>query len=550
MRKKISLSLFTGFLFCVACFPLAAIGQDGRAPFALELTELNTSKIRNAEFFIARTDITVVRFWILAPYSDTMDWLSITPTINGRSASRICNDMRSSEGKYMQCDLKQLAQFKLNADRNVFEIKGKDRNGKEYFASFVLLTDPKRVVGGGSVEEGIRVEQIPVAKGADRVCPEIKLLTPLAELASNRDILLRGTAQDNASPITLITINGQPVYQSTGDGKGRGLGLEGDKTSISSQGREVTFEKIIAAGTPSIVIQVKDSAGNLTQYTLPITSVQGSNELIFSGRRYAVVIGVSDYKFNDAGLTDLDFADDDAKSFYDFLVDTKGGGFSSDDVLLMMNEQATLSGVRSSLDRFLTKAEPTDLVYFFLAGHGTPDPYAPQNLYFLLHDSKVADMKNTALNMDELRRIINTRLRAKRMVFFLDTCHSAGVSDKGLVSIPDEKKRDITISSSKNIVNQYAVSQLYNREGRSVLTSSDVSETSGESKKWGGGHGVFTFALMEGLKGEADSNNDKVVTVEELFIYVRDKVRLETAGKQNPQALSGSNSSLELAKVK
>jgi uncharacterized caspase-like protein len=83
-----------------------------------------------------------------------------------------------------------------------------------------------------------------------------------------------------------------------------------------------------------------------------------------------------------------------------------------------------------------------------------------------------------------------------------------------------------------------------------VLTSSDVNEISRESNKWGGGHGIFTWALLEGLRGGADTNTDHFVTAGELFDFVSNRVRIETAFRQNPRALPGLNKDFPLAVAK
>jgi uncharacterized caspase-like protein len=88
---------------------------------------------------------------------------------------------------------------------------------------------------------------------------------------------------------------------------------------------------------------------------------------------------------------------------------------------------------------------------------------------------------------------------------------------------------------------------LYQQEGRAIITSSDVNEPSRESQKWGNGHGVFTYYVLEALKGSADTNRDQLVSVGELFRYVRQKVRLDTEFQQNPRMLVGDNENLALA---
>jgi uncharacterized caspase-like protein len=60
---------------------------------------------------------------------------------------------------------------------------------------------------------------------------------------------------------------------------------------------------------------------------------------------------------------------------------------------------------------------------------------------------------------------------------------------------------------------------------------------------------VFAWALLEGLRGAADANNDHVITAGELFDYVSSRVRGETSSRQNPRALSGMNKDFPLALV-
>ena len=82
--------------------------------------------------------------------------------------------------------------------------------------------------------------------------------------------------------------------------------------------------------------------------------------------------------------------------------------------------------MESAVNRFLTRAGENDLIYLFLAGHGAPDPYDKQRLYFLLHDSKVTDLQRTAFPMAKLGEFLEKQSKQVRLVAFFDTCHSAG----------------------------------------------------------------------------------------------------------------------------
>ncbi len=267
----------------------------------------------------------------------------------------------------------------------------------------------------------------------------------------------------------------------------------------------------------------------------------------FSGRKFAVIVGVSEYKYNDAGLRSLDFADDDAKSIADFLKSPEGGGFFSADIKLLIDRDASLTALRSALTDTAKQAGRNDMIFIFIAGHGAPDPLSSQNLYFLFYDTKVVDMEKTAYPMNELKRYLDTQVLADRVFVVIDTCHSAGINQKTQSLVTGRQL--VQAGDENNISNFYLTKQLYKEKGRSILTSSDVNEVSRESAKWGN-HGVFTWALLEGLKGKADLNGDKIVTTGEIFQFVRSSVQAATNFEQNPIALPGSATNVGLAMVK
>ena len=268
-----------------------------------------------------------------------------------------------------------------------------------------------------------------------------------------------------------------------------------------------------------------------------------SEPVKFSGRKFAAIIGVSQYQFHDAGLNDLRYADADARAVRDFLMKPEGGGFKASDIVYMENSGATSETVRHALVRLLSRAAPADLVFIYIASHGSPDPFDPRKLYFLMNDTKVANMPKTGFGMFELQEVLDHVVRAERVVVFIDACHSAGISGPKLVTGRQLERVE------NNVFNLYA-SKLYRESGRAVLTSSDVNEISEEGPHWGGGHGVFTWALLDGLGGAADANRDRVVTAGEVFNYVSRTVRRETNSRQNPRALSGTNEDFPLAATK
>ena len=57
---------------------------------------------------------------------------------------------------------------------------------------------------------------------------------------------------------------------------------------------------------------------------------------------------------------------------------------------------------------------------------------------------------------------------------------------------------------------------------------------SGEQVQERGGHGLFTTYFLKGIQGEADINNDKVVTATELGAYLRPTVSDASQQAQTP----------------
>jgi len=75
-----------------------------------------------------------------------------------------------------------------------------------------------------------------------------------------------------------------------------------------------------------------------------------------------------------------------------------------------------------------------------------------------------------------------------------------------------------------------------------------ASQYSQEGERWGGGHGVFTYFLLHGLHGKADSNRDGRVTVGELTPYVSEQVRRATGSSQCPRMAGSFDPALSIGK--
>lgn len=510
--------------------------RDPRAPFVLELPEIGRT-ITEPEARIPTAELRTLRFQVRKPFSDSINLGKVYVSVNGEAGGVALGVNPGLNGHVATCDIGRTPRLKLHPGKNVIEISALDQGQNWYYASYVLLAGG-RPIDDPSVSSGATIEH--VTASPDREPPEVIITEPKGAMRARIagvTIPVRGFVIVASESGISVTINGRPAALSPARNP-RSLLVQ--KVDAGETGAATTFsfegKATLDSRTPSLIVEAKDGSGNLTRVTLLLRGRQAVVSREFNGRKFALIVGISRFKYHEGGLADLGFADADAREMRDFLQRPEGGGFAKDDILYLENENATLGVVREGLYRFLPKAGPNDLIVVFIAGHGSPDPYAPRELYFLMHDTRVADMPRTALPMKEVQEALDG-VRAKRVVVFVDTCHAAGLSGDKLVTAR---------GLENNLINLYA-SKLFRETGRAVLTSSDVNELSQESPMWGGGHGIFTLTLLEGLRGEADTNRDHFVTAGELFAYVRDRVRTETGFRQNPCALPGLNADLTLA---
>ncbi|HEY3841416.1 MAG TPA: caspase family protein, partial [Bryobacteraceae bacterium] len=235
-------------------------------------------------------------------------------------------------------------------------------------------------------------------------------------------------------------------------------------------------------------------------------------------RSYALVVGISQYK-NLPPEGQLQFPERDAESIYTVLISAEGGQFEPGNVHKLIGSQATLANLRKELEQWLpsvTKDDDRVLIYF--AGHGF---VSSGKAYLAPYDIDRLNISGTAYPMETLGSVFGGKIHGKWKVLLTDACHSGAIT-------PEADR--VQVSRSLLDLNQSLFS----------LTASRDRESSYESPKWGGGHGIFTYYVIKGMEGEADTNNDGQVTADELAEYVHTNVRNDTKEQQNPTSERGS----------
>jgi len=243
-----------------------------------------------------------------------------------------------------------------------------------------------------------------------------------------------------------------------------------------------------------------------------------------------VVIGVGQY--DSAEVPRLTYAAADADAVYQLL--TGPGGFRKEHVVLLSDRtdrKPTLRNIRWALGTFLSRsARKDDTVLIFFAGHGAPevDPRGVEKdglaKYLAPSDVEPDDLYSSALPMDELLNVFG-RIEADRVVAFLDACYSGAAGGRSFTS---RKTRAAGVDDA-------FLARLTQAKGRAIVTASRPAEVSLELAELG--HGVFTYYLLQGLKGAADRNGDGVVTLQELYEYLDQEVTRKAraaGGNQHP----------------
>ncbi len=227
-------------------------------------------------------------------------------------------------------------------------------------------------------------------------------------------------------------------------------------------------------------------------------------------RKFALVIGNTEY--GDPGLVQLAAPQNDTDDFARVLRDPNICAF--DDVRVLFNELS--STVIEAIDAFFDERKPDDLLVLYFSGHGVRDELG--SLYLAFKNTIRTRLRATAIKSDYIREAMD-QSRSKRQVVILDCCNSG--------AFPQGTKAEIG--------GPMGMAPALQGYGRFVLTASDATQFAWEGDKLIGEarDSLFTHFLVKGLEGEADSNGDGKITVDDLYDYAYEQISKVTA-KQTP----------------
>lgn len=206
---------------------------------------------------------------------------------------------------------------------------------------------------------------------------------------------------------------------------------------------------------------------------------------------YGVFIGIN--KYSDSRISNLSYAENDARSFYRLFKNT----FSCDDVELhlLLNEQATKRKILSLLVEHVPKAvKSDDMVVIYYSGHGSPELDQSKSIiarYLICSDTYYDSLFTTGINIDNDINEISDRLNCNKVVFIFDTCFSGRAGGKTFEGAFLRDCRRGFRSCQKSF------SDLTLGEGRVILSACKDDEVAYEDSLLM--HGVFTYSILKVL---------------------------------------------------
>ena len=304
------------------------------------------------------------------------------------------------------------------------------------------------------------------------------------------------------------------------------LKINGDEAGGRADGR-YAVTRFAQVGDNKFEIIATDRSGNSQKQTLTVrrgventvARVQPLNPTRIpeskSQDAVAIIIGIEKYR----RAPSADFANNDASVFYDYA--RRALGVKQENIKLLLDDKADAAEVLRSFKSWLptrVSAGKTD-VYVFYSGHGLPSEDG-NSLYFMPHEVDRDYLERTAVTQKEVVSAIE-RLDPRSVTMFIDSCYS-GQSRTGETLLAGARPISVAQRQTAAFPGNFTVI--------SASAPDQISSSSPDLK-----HGIFSYYLMRGMEGEADSNSDGQITIAEMQGYLVKNVGRRAMGMNRTQ---------------
>jgi WD40 repeat protein len=270
-------------------------------------------------------------------------------------------------------------------------------------------------------------------------------------------------------------------------------------------------------------------AGVETERSKAVIQYRGASEA--QPKIYMVTIGINEYK---NPKYNLNYALADADGIQQSIQKSSSGLFSEVVQYSIRNDKAVKENIYKALQEIKGKALEQDLLVVYYAGHGVvSDLQGSPEFFLVMHDvtqlyGKPEVLAEKAISASEIKKLTQ-EINAQKQLFLLDACQSGAALESA--------------ASKRGVEEERAIAQLARSTGTFWITASGSTQYATEIEKLG--HGIFTYTILEGLKGQADGNKDGKLSVRELSVFIEDQVPVLTekykGSAQYPSSYSFGN---------
>lgn len=220
-------------------------------------------------------------------------------------------------------------------------------------------------------------------------------------------------------------------------------------------------------------------------------------------RKIAILIGSSEFPEDD-NLINLRCPVKDVEGMEKVLNQDERGAF--DKVVSLKNKPS--SEVIPEIQRNLNSAKKDDLVLIYYSGHGKLNRGG--KLHLTTPNTDTSTLESTSISVSQIREFIDVSSCNKVIIIF-DCCFSGAVGKVFTKGGVDDQLQSTAEA-----------------RGTFIMTASTGIQAAEEKEE--DDFSVFTKNIIHGIEsGEADTNKDGVITVEELYNYVHHNVMEESA---------------------
>ncbi len=315
-----------------------------------------------------------------------------------------------------------------------------------------------------------------------------------------------------------LRLNGTPISPRTPPvRRDRGSITQPIEFSACAEGKggelfeiDVRLPVDVNARTYKVAIEAENSAGTASE-TSQDQRLQSVSQIVEEQFLHVLAVGIDQYRDSDL---QLNYAVNDAKEISNTLRHQRSY-YQLGEVRVLANEDATLDGIQQAFEDMIKTVEPNDVFVLFLSGHGLTSQgryhFLPQD--FIYESSEVLEKSSVSES-----RLVDwlTRIQANKLLLILDTCNAGSAL-----------RLNELIAMVKGIDEKAGIDRLMRLTGRSIIAASSAKNIALEGYK---NHGVFSYSILEGLKGAA-AGSDSWITVNELAGFVMERVPMLTAQK-------------------